>query len=129
MAPRGPGARHALQGLSLEALVELVNKRLPALGGLAVGEVCEDPISLLRHVGADDLAEADVGVPPDLLDGALVERRDGLLVLPVARRWVREDSLAARLVGELDDELGLLVGDCAIGLQFEAAWDELCAKV
>lgn len=129
VAPIRPGARDARNHLALEALVELLDERLPALGGLAVGEVCEDPASLLWHVGADDLAEADAGVASDLLNCALVERGDGLLVVPVAGRWIREDTLPACLVGELDDELGLLVGEGAVGLELEAAWDELGAEV
>lgn len=43
------------------------------------------------------------------MDGALVQRSDGVLVVPVARWRVEEDTLAVLFVCKLDDELFLLV--------------------
>lgn len=90
-------------------------------------QIRQDPPTLLRNVRLDNLTEASRGIPADLLDGALVERRDGLLVRPVARRGIPEDLLAAMLVGKLDEQFGFLIGGRAVGQLFEAAGDELRA--
>lgn len=61
------------------------------------------------------------------MNSALVECGDGLLVVPVSRRRVEEDALAVLFVGELNDELVLLVRGGAVGEALEAARNELCA--
>lgn len=113
------------QGLSRELGIEGLDESLPARWRLAVLEVVQDPLTLLIDVSLDDFAESDGGVAADLLDGALVEGGDGLLVVPVLGWGVEEDALGAVLVGELDDELGFLVAEGAVGLALPTAGDEL----
>lgn len=124
LRPRNP---RLIQHLTLELPIECDDKFLPAVPGLARDEVLEDPLALLLDVGGDDLAEADVRVAADLLDGALVQRGDGDLIGPVERGRVGEDARARVCVGQADEEFVLLVEGRAVGEQFEAAGDELRA--
>jgi hypothetical protein len=80
------------------------------VGRLANSEVIQNPLTLNSNVLGHTRVELDCRDAADLPDGALVECRDGLLVVPVARRRVGVDVLLAVAVGELDDELGFLVG-------------------
>lgn len=66
-------ALHSHKLLPLELHVEVLYEGLPALRRLAVGEVGQDPPTLVRDVGEDNLPEADVSVAADLLDSPLVE--------------------------------------------------------
>jgi hypothetical protein len=125
--PKRPRSRSALDDLPLELRIELLDEVFPAHLGLAVDQVGQDPAPLRLHVRVHDVAEAHARVAADLLHGALVEGRDGFLVVPVARRRVREDALAACVVEQFDDELGFLVGHAAVGEELEAAGDELRA--
>ena len=125
MTPQWPSAGRTRENLAAEGLVERLNEGLPPFGGLAGGKVGEDPLSLLRHVGLHDLTEPDAGVAPDLLNSALVQRRDGLLRSPVARGRIGEDALLAVLVEEFDDQLVFLVEHGAVGKKLEPAGNEL----
>jgi hypothetical protein len=125
VTPQGPSAGRTRENLAGEVLVERLNKGLPPLGGLAGGEVAEDPLPFLRHVGLHDLTEPDAGVASDLLNSALVQRRDGVLRGPVAWRRIGEDALLAVVVEEFDDELVLLVAHGAVRKQLKPAGNEL----
>lgn len=104
-------SRHLAPGqhLALEFAIEGANKPPPSASRLAISEMGENPLPLFLHVRLDHFSETDAGIAPDLLHGSLVQRRYGLLVVPVARWRVEEDALAVVFVSELDDKLLLLV--------------------
>lgn len=111
----------------LEFPVKRINKLLPPTRRLSISKVCKNPLTLLLDIRLDHLSKPHAGVAADLLNAALVERGDGLLVAPVSRRRVEEDALAVLFVGEFDNEFVLLVRRGAVGEALEAAGDELCA--
>jgi len=89
----------------------------------------QNPLPLGLDVRLDHLAEADSGVAADLLHGALVQRRDGGLVVPVQRRRIGEDAVAARGIGQADQKFVFLIAGGVIGETLEATGHELGAEV
>jgi hypothetical protein len=110
LSPRRSRTRASRSKFASEPLVEISHQTLPSMCGLASSEVIQNPLTINSNVLGHTRTEIDCRGAADLLDGALVECRDGLVVLPVARRWVRVDVFLAVGFGELDDELGFLVG-------------------
>lgn len=109
MAPLRSRRTTTIQSLALKLSVESVHELLPAICRLTVGEMGQNPLPLILDVRLDHPPESDAGVAANLLNSALIERSNSVLVIPVAWRRVEEDALAVLFVGELDDELLLLV--------------------
>jgi hypothetical protein len=110
LCPRRSRTRASRNEFTSKSLVEIGHQTLPSICGLASSEVIRNPLTLNSNILGYTRAELDCRSAADLLDGSLVECRDGLVVLPVARRRVRVDVFLAVGVGELNDELGFLVG-------------------
>lgn len=129
MAPLRPHPLNPRDTLPLELPIKPLHEFPPPFFRLPLLKMRQDPLPLGLNVRLDHLAEADSGVAADLLHGALVQRCDGGLIVPVQWRRVGEDAVTAGGVGQADQKFVFLIAGSVVGETLEATGHELGARV